>query len=104
MIRIVLSTFADGDSAARIVKTLVTEKLAACGTIIPGARSIYTWNGIVEDNAEVLVLFKIATANEQVFYKRLKELHPYEVPELVSLSPTQWDDAYGRCVADNSGG
>ena len=104
MIRIVLSTFADGDSAAAIVKTLVSEKLAACGTMIPGARSIYAWNGIVEDNPEVLVIFKIATANEQAFFKRLKELHPYEVPEIVSLPPSRCDDTYGRWVLENSGG
>lgn len=104
MIRIVLSTFADCDSAARIVKSLVAEKLAACGTMIPAARSIYAWNGTLEDNSEVLVIFKIAKAIESDFYKRLKELHPYEVPEIVSLSPSQWDDAYGRWVVENSGG
>ncbi len=104
MIRIVLTTFADGDSAAQVVRTLVTEKLAACGTILPGARSIYAWNGSVEDSSEVLVILKIAAASEPDLYKRLKELHPYEVPEIVSLSPSQWDDAYGRWVVENSGG
>ena len=71
MIRIVLSTFADGDSAARIVRQLVSEKLAACGTLIPGVRSIYSWQGAVEDNEEVLVIFKIAAANEAKFIGRL---------------------------------
>lgn len=104
MIRIVLSTFADGDSAAQVVRALVSEKFAACGTILPGARSIYAWKGTVEDSSEVLVIFKIAAANEPDFYKRLKELHPYEVPEIVSVSPSQWDDAYGRWVLESSGG
>ncbi|MBE2203504.1 MAG: divalent-cation tolerance protein CutA [Chthoniobacterales bacterium] len=99
MIRIVLSTFADADSAARIVRTLVAEKLAACGTLIPGARSIYAWKGTVEDSPEVLVIFKIASANEQNFFLRLKALHPYETPEIVSLSPTLWEESYGRWVA-----
>jgi len=102
MIKIVLSTFADGDSAAGIVKILVAEKLAACGTILPGARSIYVWNGKVEDTSEVLVIFKIAASSEPEFYRRIKELHPYEVPEIVSLSPSQWDDAYGRWVVESS--
>lgn len=104
MIRIVFSTFADADSAAQVVKTLVSERLAACGTMIPGARSIYEWEGRLEDSAEVLVIFKIATTGEQDFFKRLRELHPYETPEMVSLTPSQWDEAYGRWVLKNSGG
>ncbi len=104
MIRIVLTTFADGDSAAQVVRSLVTEKLAACGTILPGARSIYAWNGSVEDSSEVLVILKIAAASEPHLYKRLKELHPYEVPEIVSLFPSHWDEAYGRWVVESSGG
>jgi periplasmic divalent cation tolerance protein len=99
MIRIVLSTFADGDSAALAVRSLVSEKLAACGTIIPGARSIYFWKGVLEDNAEVLVIFKIAAANEEEFIRRLGELHPYDVPEIVSILPSQWNEAYGQWVA-----
>ncbi|MFA7345768.1 MAG: divalent-cation tolerance protein CutA [Terrimicrobiaceae bacterium] len=98
MIRIVLSTFADSDSAAQAVRSLVSENLAACGTIIPGARSIYLWKGLVEDNAEVLVLFKISAANEERFIARLGELHPYDVPEIVSIPPARWNEAYGRWV------
>ena len=104
MIRIVLSTFADGDSAARVVRQLVSEKLAACGSIIPGVRSIYSWKGVVEDSAEVLVIFKIAAASEKKFIGRLGELHPYDVPEIVSISPSQWSESYGRWIVENSGG
>ena len=99
MIRIVLSTFADSDSAANVVRSLVSEKLAACGTILPGARSIYSWKGVLEDNPEVLVIFKIAAANEVEFIRRLDELHPYDVPEIVSIPPSQWNEAYGRWIA-----
>ncbi|MFA7233121.1 MAG: divalent-cation tolerance protein CutA [Terrimicrobiaceae bacterium] len=102
MIRIVLSAFADSDSATRAVRSLVSEKLAACGTIVPGARSIYLWKGVLEDNAEVLVIFKIAAANEERFIRRLGELHPYDVPEIVSIPPARWNEAYGRWVAGNS--
>lgn len=98
MIRIVLSTFADAASAEQTVRALVSEKLAACGTLVPGARSIYIWNGTMEDNAEVLVIFKIAAANEGRFIGRLAELHPYEVPEIVSISPGKWNEPYGRWV------
>ncbi len=102
MIRIVLSTFSDGDSAALIVRQLVSEKLAACGTIIPGVRSIYSWKGVVEDSGEVLVIFKIPAANEEDFIARLGELHPYDVPEIVSISPSQWSESYGRWVVESA--
>ena len=101
MIGIVLSTFADGDSAANVVRSLVSEKLAACGTIIPGARSIYSWKGVLEDTPEALVIFKIASANEDEFIRRLGELHPYDVPEIVSIPPSKWNEAYGRWVVDS---
>ena len=104
MIRIVLSTFADADSAAQAVRSLVSEKLAACGTIIPGVRSIYSWKGVLEDAPEVLVLFKIAAANEEHFISRLGELHPYDVPEIISILPEKWNEAYGRWVVGNSSG
>ena len=104
MIRIVLSTFADGDSAAQVVRSLVSEKLAACGTIIPGARSIYSWKGVLEDTPEVFVIFKIAAANEEEFIRRLDELHPYDVPEIVSIPPSKWNEAYGQWVVGKPGG
>ncbi len=103
MIRLVLTTFADGETAARIVKTLVSERLAACGTILPGARSIYLWNGVLEDNEEAVVLFKIATSNQEVFSRRLTELHPYEVPEILSISPVDWNEAYAWWVVSSGG-
>ena len=104
MIQVVLSTFADGETAAQTVRTLVSESLAACGTILPGARSIYSWKGVLEDAAEVLVIFKIATANEEQFIHRLEELHPYDVPEIVSFSASKWSKAYGRWIVGKSEG
>lgn len=102
MIQLVLTTFADDKTAADIVRTLVTEKLAACGTIIPGARSIYLWKEALEDVSEVVVVFKIATSNHALFSRRLEELHPYEVPEIISLSPVQWNESYGRWILESS--
>ena len=104
MIRVVLSTFADSETAAQAVRTLVSENFAACGTIIPGARSIYSWKGVLEDAEEVLVIFKIATANEDQFIQRLEELHPYDVPDILSISASKWSEAYGRWIVGKSEG
>jgi periplasmic divalent cation tolerance protein len=58
MIRLVLTTFANAEDAAKAVRTLVDEKIIACGTILPGARSIYRWKDAVEDAGEAVVSLK----------------------------------------------
>jgi len=82
---LVLSSFPDADIAAQIVRTLVEEKIVACGTILPVARSIYAWEGNIEDNAEVLVLFKTAAPCYAKLEKRLLKLHPYEIPMIIAF-------------------
>jgi len=81
---LVLSSFPDADTAAQIVRTLVEEKIVACGTILPVGRSIYAWEGKIEDKAEVLVLFKTADPNYAKLEKRLHKIHPYEIPEIIA--------------------
>jgi periplasmic divalent cation tolerance protein len=98
MIRVVLSTFPDEETAAEAVRTLVSENLAACGTLLPGARSIYRWQGKIEDAREVVVIFKLPAASEDLFASRLLELHPYDVPEIVSLIPSHVHEAYAQWV------
>ncbi len=95
--QIVLTSFANETSAAKVVRTLVEEKLAACGKIIPGVRSIYRWNDQLEDASEIIVLFKTAVA--PALAVRLAELHPYEVPEIITLESDAVSEAYGRWVA-----
>ena len=84
---LVLSTFPDADAAASVVRVLVGEKLAACGNILPGVRSIYAWEGGIEDTLEVAVLIKTEAALYAKLEKRLAKLHPYEVPEIVAWEP-----------------
>lgn len=98
MIRIALTTFPDESAAANAVRKLVSDSLAACGTILPGAQSIYRWQGKIEESNEVVVIFKLATAQTDAFSCCLKELHPYDVPELVFLKPGAVDPAYERWV------
>jgi len=88
MIRVVLTTFANSDDAARVVRMLVEEKLAACGTLLPGARSIYSWQGKIEDSAEAVVLMKTTASKYESLRERLLALHPYETPEIIALDPS----------------
>ncbi len=84
-VRVVLCTFPDADTARRVARQLVEEKLAACVNLLPGVESIYRWQGQVETAAEVLAVLKTAASQLTVLEKRLLELHPYEVPEFVAL-------------------
>jgi periplasmic divalent cation tolerance protein len=99
MVLLVFCTFPDADTAAAVTKTLVGEKLIACGTILPGARSIYEWEGKMEDASEVLVLFKTASPAYAKLEKRLLKLHPYDMPEIVALEAGAASKAYAAWVA-----
>lgn len=84
-VRVVLVTAPSAEVAAGLARTLVAERLAACGNIVPGVRSIYRWQDEVQDEAEVLVLFKTTAACVAALTARITELHPYEVPEVLAL-------------------
>lgn len=81
--RVVLCTCPPAD-AERIARGLV-EKGAACVNILPGVRSIYVWQGAVQDDAESLLMVKAAEDRLPALEAALKELHPYELPEWVVL-------------------
>jgi periplasmic divalent cation tolerance protein len=99
MVLLVFCTFPDADTAAAVTKTLVGEKLIACGTILPGARSIYAWEGKMEDASEVLVLFKTASPAYAKLERRLLKLHPYDMPEIVALEAGAASKGYSAWVA-----
>lgn len=82
---VVFSTFADEDTAARVARTLVEERLIACANILPGARSVYRWQDQVKDEREVVVLMKTRKQDWTAFMSRLHELHPYDVPECIAV-------------------
>ncbi|HEY2029088.1 MAG TPA: divalent-cation tolerance protein CutA [Myxococcales bacterium] len=91
---IVLTTLPNADSAAALAKTIVDERLAACANILPAVRSIYRWQDKVQDEPEVLVLFKTQRAHFDGLRSRILELHPYEVPEVLALPVEQGHAAY----------
>jgi periplasmic divalent cation tolerance protein len=82
---VVLSTFPDAEQAARVARTLVDERLAACVNLIATVRSIYRWQGAVQDDAEALAVIKTTADRYPALAARLAELHPYEVPEIIAV-------------------
>lgn len=103
MVRVVLATFPDADSAAEIVARLLEERLIACGNILPTIRSLYLWEGKVQDEAEALVIFKTMEDTLQALEERLAEFHPYEVPEIIALSPSLVHRPYSEWVRTSTG-
>ena len=82
---IVFTTFPNPDDAARVTRTLVEERLIACGNLLPGARSVYRWQGAIVDEREVVVLMKSRKQDWAALLSRLHELHPYQTPECLAL-------------------
>lgn len=84
-IALAFTTTSDSSSAAALARTLVVEGLAACATIIPGARSIYQWKGAIKDAGETVILIKTTSARLPMLRRRLRSLHQYELPEDIAL-------------------
>ena len=93
-----LMTTPDRDSAEKIVDHLVNEELIACGNISVGVSSIYRWQGAVERADEVLVIMKTTELQAARVIARARELHPYEVPEVLFFPVTIGNDAYLQWV------
>jgi len=93
-VRVCLVTAPDADVAQRIARALVDEQLAACVNIVPGMRSIYRWQGAVNDDAELLLIVKTTHAKLAALADRLAVLHPYALPELVALTPSGGSERY----------
>lgn len=81
----VLCTCPEGDFAAQLARTLVAEALAACVNCVPGIVSHYRWQGQPEQDTETLLLIKTTQARLPALSARIRELHPYELPEVVAV-------------------
>jgi len=81
----VLVTCANEEQGASIARSLVAERLAACVNLVDGIRSIYRWRDQLEDDRETLLLVKTRTQLLARLERRVRELHPYEVPEVMAL-------------------
>ncbi len=97
---VVLVTAGSAEDAARIGRTLVEERLVACANVVGPMRSIYRWQGAVEDAAEHLLLLKARAADFGALEARVRALHAYEVPEVLALPLRAGSPAYLAWLAD----
>lgn len=91
---VVLCTAPDEASAQDLAAQVLGEKLAACATLLPGATSIYYWEGKFQQEYEVQLLFKSNTAHQQALLSYIKQHHPYQTPELLVLPVRDGDKDY----------
>ena len=82
---IVLTTLPNREAALALARTLVEERLAACVQLVDGLLSIYRWQGRIDESAECQAIVKTTPEARSALIERLRTLHPYEVPEIVSL-------------------
>ncbi len=91
---VVLCTAPDEASAQELAAYALAEKLAACATLIPGATSMYYWEGKLEQEYEVQIIFKTDGAHQEALIAGLKAHHSYQTPELLVLPVTYGDSEY----------
>jgi periplasmic divalent cation tolerance protein len=87
------------DTAEQIARTLIDERLAACVNVHAPMVSIYRWKGAVEKDNERQLVIKTTRAALPALEKRLRELHPYELPELIVISASGGSEQYLAWVA-----
>jgi periplasmic divalent cation tolerance protein len=96
-----LVTAASLEEAHRIARALVEERLAACVNVLPGVRSVYRWEGTVEEAEEILLVVKTVPERFDAMRDRVLSLHSYQVPEVVALPVHAAASAYERWVQES---
>ena len=91
---VILSTVGSQEDAESIARTLVEERLAACVSIVPGLTSLYWWEGKISRDSEVLLIIKTSEQAYERLEARLREIHPYQVPEIVALRAERVYEGY----------
>ncbi|MBI1275042.1 divalent cation tolerance protein CutA [bacterium] len=86
MLRLIYATFPTMEDAKRMARMLVERKLAACVNLLPGAASIYRWEGKMEEEQEVIMVTKSTAAKWSEIETLFEEDHPHDVPALVCVS------------------
>lgn len=95
-------TCKDARQARRIAGALVRERLAACVNIVPGVTSIYAWEGKVEEGREALLVIKSRAGLSRKLTARVRALHSYSVPEVVTFPIASGNPDYLRWVREST--
>lgn len=102
-LKAVLVTTGSEEQAASIARVLVGERLAACVNLVGPVRSIYRWRDAVEDDREYLLIIKTRASLYIKVEKRVRELHTYEVPEVLALNADRGSPPYVKWLLESTG-
>ena len=97
---VVLVTCGKKEEAEKIAESLILERLAACVNILPAVNSVYFWEGKLCNEQELLLIIKTTTILYTRLEKRVKDLHSYEVPEIISIPLEQGSAKYLKWIKD----
>lgn len=95
-----LVTGPDREQLVRLGRTLVDERLIACLNVVKGVTSVYRWEGEVCEEAEALGILKTAAARSDAVERRIRELHPYDVPEVLFIPVAAGSPPYVDWVSE----
>jgi len=98
---VVLTTLPREADAAAIARALVEDRVAACVNVLPEMTSVYVWQGRIEQELERQLLIKTTEERLPALWTRLRQRHPYEVPEFLVLPVVDGNEAYLRWVAES---
>ncbi|WP_457555924.1 divalent-cation tolerance protein CutA [Candidatus Pyrohabitans sp.] len=103
MYAVIYITAKDAAQAKHIARKLVEERLAACANIIEKVTSFYWWRGKIEEDEEAFIILKTLREKVPAVVKRVKELHSYEVPEVIALEIVDGSEDYLSWLAEETG-
>ena len=101
---IVYVTYPNKEEAKRVSEMLVQERLVACANILSGHESLYWWQGKVQNETEVAVLYKSRNENFDALEARIKALHSYDVPCIISWPIEQGHGPFLKWIEEQTGG
>lgn len=101
MYQIVLVTFADNESALKMAKILIKEKLAACINILPEMQAVYEWKGELKVDSEVQMVIKTKKEMFSLLEDRISQLHSYEIAEIIAIDIQQGHQPYLKWIEES---
>jgi periplasmic divalent cation tolerance protein len=101
-VQIAFITAPDAETATRLARALVEERLAACVNVVPGVRSIYRYQGALHEDAETLLIVKTRAERAAALEARVRALHPYELPEVLRLAAAGGSPPYLNWVLEET--
>lgn len=100
--RVVLISTPGAEAGRQLARVLVEERLAACGSVVPAVTSVYRWQGAMEEEEEALVVLKTVADRVDALTRRTRELHPYDVPEILALPVSGGNPGYLEWVTEET--